>query len=72
MLRAVCSEHLFWRDVQTRDVYDWYKGELKCTVMQVSVHFTAFHVVEMEGSRLITLACHDKINNGFLEQGNDA
>lgn len=40
--------------------------------MQVSVHFTAFHAVEMEGSRLITLACHDKINNGFLEQGNDA
>lgn len=36
------------------------------------MHFTAFHVAEMEGSRLITLACHDKINNVFLEQGNDA
>lgn len=60
MLRTVCLEHLFWRDVQNRDVYDWYKVELKCTVMQVSVHFTAFRIVEMEGSRLITSLCHGK------------
>lgn len=72
MLHTVCLEHLFWRDVQSRDVYDWYKVKLKCAVMQVSVHFTAFHIVEMEGSRLITWLCHDKIKNVFLEQGNDA
>lgn len=36
--------------------------------MQVSVHLTAFLIVEMEAGRLITLLCHDKISNVFLEQ----
>lgn len=36
--------------------------------MQVSVHRTAFLIVEMEATRLITLVCHDEISNVFLEQ----
>lgn len=36
--------------------------------MQVSVHLTAFLIVEVEARRLITLLCHDKISNVFLEQ----
>lgn len=42
--------------------------KLNWNVVQVSVHLPAFLIVEMEARRLITLLCHDKISNVFLEQ----
>lgn len=42
--------------------------KLNRNVMQVPVHLPAFLIVEMEARRLITLVCHDKISNVFLEQ----
>ena len=66
MLHRVFCEHLFGRGVQTEMFMDDIK--LNRNVMQVLVHLPAFLIVEMEGRRLITLVCHDKISNVFLEQ----